>query len=153
MHVSSRAAAIVIAAMISLPAGAQPSEGTTADKVDGEADLRALNAAPKPTPQNDLSPETIASAHRERASNEDERTSGLFQSWLVSICQGCGVIRQPPYARVKALFGEATVPARPRTAEREPAPAPARKVVVKVSRDDADLLPEGLGGIRQRTRP
>ncbi|WP_336488523.1 hypothetical protein [Methylobacterium nigriterrae] len=46
--------------------------------------------APATKQQSDLDPLTLASAQRERARSVEERTSGLWQSWLVSICQGCG---------------------------------------------------------------
>lgn len=79
-------AILAILAFAGLPAMAQ--EGPR------KAILDELNAAPKPRGQNDLDTRQLASAHRERAPTLEERTNGLWQSWVVAICQGCGVQEQ-----------------------------------------------------------
>ena len=57
--------------------------------------LEELRTTGRPRQQGDLDTVKLASAHREQAQSIDEKTDGLFQSWLVSICQGCGVDVQP----------------------------------------------------------
>ena len=57
---------------------------------DSKVALEELRTAPKPKQQTDLDTIQLASAHRERAESVQEKTNGLWQSWLVSICQGCG---------------------------------------------------------------
>ncbi|GJD58899.1 hypothetical protein [Methylobacterium dankookense] len=57
--------------------------------------LDRLQALPKPAAQRDLNTFALASAHRERAASMEEKTNGLWQSWLVSVCEGCGSDGQP----------------------------------------------------------
>ena len=64
-----------------------------------DARLNELQAAPEPAQQKDLDTFKLASAHRERAESQREKTNGLWQSWLVSICEGCGPERQPYFKR------------------------------------------------------
>ena len=56
---------------------------------------------PEPTvkSQTDLDTLQLASAHREQAESMREKTNGLWQSWLVSICEGCGPERTPYFKR------------------------------------------------------
>ena len=54
------------------------------------AKLNELRALPIPKQQNDLDTMKIVSVKREVALSTEERTSGLWQSWLVSVCNGCG---------------------------------------------------------------
>ncbi len=77
-----------LAALILLTAGAQAQDG-------GKAALDQLGALPKPAQQGDLDTFALASAHRERAESMQQRTDGLWQSWLVSVCEGCGEARRP----------------------------------------------------------
>ena len=49
--------------------------------------------------QTDLDTFQLASAHREQAESMRERTNGLWQSWLVSVCEGCGPERRPFFKR------------------------------------------------------
>lgn len=67
----------------------------TIDRETGQRILDEIRASPKPAEQTDLNTFVLASAHRERAASVQERTNGLWQSWLVSICQGCGADRMP----------------------------------------------------------
>jgi len=67
--------------------GSLPTEAAS-HKPDVRLDeLRAL--AP-PAQQSDLNTGELASAHRERAKSMEQKTDGLWQSWLVSVCDGCG---------------------------------------------------------------
>ncbi|TXM94344.1 hypothetical protein FV223_04960 [Methylobacterium sp. WL116] len=52
--------------------------------------LDELRTATAPTQQSDLDTVTLASAHREQAKSVEEKTNGLWQSWVVSVCKGCG---------------------------------------------------------------
>lgn len=54
------------------------------------AKLNELRALPIPKQQHDLDTMKIVSVKRELSSSTEERTSGLWQSWLVSVCNGCG---------------------------------------------------------------
>jgi hypothetical protein len=67
--------------------------------------LDRLQALPKPAAQKDLNTFDLASAHRERAASMEEKTNGLWQSWLVSVCEGCG----PDGRRFTDQSGEAYV--------------------------------------------
>ena len=67
-----------------------------------KARLEELKTVGRPKPQTDLDTVKLASAHREQAHSLDEKTNGLFQAWLVSICQGCGVDVKPPAKELKA---------------------------------------------------
>ena len=53
--------------------------------------LNELSALPKARAQGDLDTTQLAAAQRARATSSEERTNGLWQSWVVAICQGCGV--------------------------------------------------------------
>jgi len=52
--------------------------------------LDELHALAPPQKQSDLNTVELASAHREQAKSMEEKTDGLWQSWLVSVCEGCG---------------------------------------------------------------
>lgn len=80
-----RVAFLVAAALPAAQAAAQDGGRSMLDK---------LRAAPAPEQQRDLDTMTLASAHRERAESIEQRTSGLWQSWLVSVCEGCGPERR-----------------------------------------------------------
>jgi hypothetical protein len=76
-----------LAALILLTAAAQAQDGA-------KALLDQFDSLPKPAQQSDLDTFALASAHRERAESIRQRTDGLWQSWLVSICAGCGEDRR-----------------------------------------------------------
>lgn len=61
----------------------------------GDAQLEELLSAPPPKQQSDLDTVALASAHREKAKSMEEKTNGLWQSWLVSICNGCSDQKPP----------------------------------------------------------
>ena len=87
-----------IASRVCVGCGTEPA---TADPLSlrirptGTAEGRAARpdapeALAAPRQQSDLDTVALASAHRERAESVEEKTNGLWQSWLVSVCDGCG---------------------------------------------------------------
>lgn len=64
------------------------AQGQVADKLGTR--LGELRTMAPPQQQSDLNTVQLASAHRERAKSVEEKTDGLWQSWLVSVCEGCG---------------------------------------------------------------
>lgn len=76
--------------VIAILAAVLPS-AVSAQETPGQAVLNELNAAPIAKKQSDLDTTQLASAHRDRAASAEEKTNGLWQSWVVAICQGCGV--------------------------------------------------------------
>lgn len=76
--------------------GCGPDPSTTGALATGnsqpKSDVRLdeLRAAAEPKKQADLNTFELASAHREQAASAQEKTDGLWQSWLVSVCDGCG---------------------------------------------------------------
>ena len=59
-------------------------------QTNADIQLKEIHVAPKPQRQTDLDTVALASAHREQAKSTEEKTNGLWQSWLVSVCDGCG---------------------------------------------------------------
>jgi hypothetical protein len=94
-------AAITVLLFVTGPSLAQKSDG---------ARLKELEASTQPPQQTDLDTFKIASAHRERAESMREKTNGLWQSWLVSICEGCGPERQPYFKRSPTQVSEKAAP-------------------------------------------
>lgn len=80
----------------------------------------------KPEPeirkQTDLDTFQLASAHREQAESMREKTNGLWQSWLVSICEGCGPERTPYFKRRTQLGQNSSEKAAPVVASQQAAP-------------------------------
>ncbi|KQP38371.1 hypothetical protein ASF49_05050 [Methylobacterium sp. Leaf104] len=72
------------------PAFAQSSAPAPGGGGKIDAELGELRAAPVPSQAKDLDTLQLASAQRERAASIEEKTNGLWQSWTVSICEGCG---------------------------------------------------------------
>jgi hypothetical protein len=66
--------------------GALPPAAPDRDAVKLD-ELRTMAA---PSQQSDLNTVDLASAHREKARSMEDKTDGLWQSWLVSVCDGCG---------------------------------------------------------------
>ena len=107
-----------------------------------------------PRQQSDLDTVALASAHRERAESVQERTTGLWQSWVVSVCDGCGD-QKPARAlkledwpdRTGALttgsVGHTTAPEKKPHAEAKRAEFRPRGTL------EADLSPENVGSIRR----
>jgi hypothetical protein len=109
---SLSAAAILICVM-------GPSFAQEADN----ARLKELEASAKPMQQTDLDTFELASAHRERAESMREKTNGLWQSWLVSICEGCGPERQPYFKRRPTQISEKAT-SKPDVAQNKPSDMP-----------------------------
>lgn len=136
--------------LVSVPVSAQDN---TIAKLD------ELEATGKTKQQDDLDTLRLASAHREQAKSIDEKTNGLFQSWVVSICQGCGVDVKPPARELKAKdFPLRDVPMTTggidpgKTAgapKQAAAPEPRKQPRTSVA---ADLSPENVDAIRQMPR-
>ena len=95
--------ALVIAALVCVA-------GPALAQSNNDATLNELQAAAKPAQQKDLDTFKLASAHRERAESMREKTNGLWQPWLVSICEGCGPERQPYSTRPWSLVSEKAAP-------------------------------------------
>ncbi|GJD96257.1 hypothetical protein [Methylobacterium iners] len=62
--------------------------------------LDKLGALPKPKGQTDLDTTRIVSVERAMVASTEERTSGLWQSWRVAVCQGCGIADQRTVAEI-----------------------------------------------------
>lgn len=134
-----------LAVLILLTAGARAQDG-------GKAALDRLGSLPKPAQQSDLDTVTLASAHRERAESMQQRTDGLWQSWLVSVCEGCGEARQPftdrdgaNYLRKLRAGQPEQVPSRPRFTYHYPAGGR----VPRADNISADLSNENIDQIRR----
>jgi hypothetical protein len=117
--------------------------------------LERLRKLPEPSKQGDLDTFSLASAHRERAESVQEKTNGLWQSWLVSVCEGCGD-QKPAKAwnlqdRPSFRLGSVT-PDRPEgdASSEKTRPAEPRQVAVHHhGAFEADLSPENVGSIRR----
>ena len=126
---------------------------------DSRVALEELRAAPKPRQQSDLDTVELASAHRERAESVQEKTNGLWQSWLVSICQGCGADQKPakPLRRDDyparsvvpgtGSVGDTTEVAKPPAASLPAASPPERRKVHSSLTED--LSPANISSIRR----
>ena len=119
-----------------------------------DVQLDELQTAAKPKQQSDLDTVALASAHREQAKSIEEKTNGLWQSWLGSVCDGCGNQKQAralkledwPLRNVPLTTGsvDQTAPvAKVNHAE-------AKRVDVRHHGSlEADLSPENVGSIRR----
>ena len=107
-----------------------------------------------PRQQSDLDTVALASAHRERADSVQEKTTGLWQSWLVSVCDGCG--DQKPARALKledwpdraspvstGSVGHTTAPEKKLHAEAKRVAFHPRGTL------EANLSPENVGSIRR----
>ncbi|SEG71628.1 hypothetical protein SAMN04488144_15310 [Methylobacterium sp. 190mf] len=116
--------------------------------------LDELRAAAEPKKQSDLNTFELASAHRERAESAQEKTNGLWQSWLVSVCEGCADQRPAKAYRLEdwpsrgALLTTGSV-------DKKIAPDKVRHSTVKRAEVrqhgafEADLSPEHVDSIRR----
>ncbi len=119
--------------------------------------LDELRMTAEPQRQTDLDTVALASAPREQAKSMEEKTTGLWRSWLTSVCDGCG--DQKP---AKALKPEdwpmrdklATTGSVDHKSAQDKVQPDAIKRVRFRSRDSlaADLSPENIGTIRRMPR-
>lgn len=143
------------AMQVSFSASAQSANNASSDGKVHNADLDALAALPKPKQRTDLDTYKLASAHRERAETMQEKTDGLWQSWIVSICEGCGpqMLSYKQRALDAGMKREAATSERPASAEVRSRPVIVQRPTrPKIARIYADLSAEGLDRIRRRTR-
>ncbi|MCJ2122074.1 hypothetical protein [Methylobacterium sp. J-077] len=138
--------------------GCRPDPGTTGSLPGATAS--AAQATPKsdvtldelrtlatPRPQSDLDTLPLASAHREQARSAQEKTDGLWQSWLVSVCDGCGDQKPARASRAEdwPKREAATAPG-----DHRPSPIRVRAADSPPHRSlAADLSPESIAGIRR----
>ena len=134
------------------------ASGPVAAQDDTIAKLDEVEATGKLKQQDDLDTFKLASAHREQAKSVDEKTNGLFQSWVVSICQGCGADLKParelkakdfPDRNVPMTTGAINTDKKPEVAKQSAAPEPRKHLHTSAA---ADLSPEGLEAIRSMPR-
>lgn len=114
-------------------------------------------AAAEPKQQPDLDTLALASAHREQAKSMEEKTNGLWQSWVVSVCEGCGD-QKPARALTLQDWPNRDVSMTTGSVEHGPAPGTARPAGAKDARRadvhprgslEADLSPANLNSIRR----
>ena len=121
------------------------------DERSGQRDARGPTGESRQ--QSDLDTVALASAHRQRAETVQERTNGLWQSWLVSVCDGCGdqkpakalKLEDWPLRAASATTGSIphkALPVAARADGKPPAPRPRRTL-------EADLSPENVDSIRR----
>ncbi|MGW8788694.1 hypothetical protein [Heyndrickxia sporothermodurans] len=116
--------------------------------------LDELRAAAEPKKQSDLNTVELASAHRERAESAQEKTNGLWQSWLVSVCQGCGDQR-PAKAYRTEDWPNRTAPLTTGSVDKKAMPETVRRTEIKRAGAhhhgafEADLSPGHVGSIRR----
>ena len=119
--------------------------------------LDELRTATEPRQQSDLDTLALASAHRERAQSTDEKTDGLWQSWVVSVCKGCGD-QKPAKAFTLKDWPDRDVPMTTGSVDRKTPleklrSAEAKRVEVRRHGSlEADLSPENLAAIRHIPR-
>lgn len=142
--------------------GGEPSttgsiRGDAAEAPHGKRDASSNGLRTAAKPQADLDTLKLASAQRERARSVDEKTSGLWQSWLVSVCDGCGdqkparplPMREWP-ERMAATTADTAGSGRPlRTSGHAAARWTYRRQAGLVS----DLSPASVATIRRMPRP
>ncbi|MDF2598177.1 MAG: hypothetical protein K0Q54_1000 [Methylobacterium brachiatum] len=127
--------------------GSLPEAGPAPAKRDVQLD--ELRTLAEPRQQSDLDTLPLASAHRERARSAQERTDGLWQSWLVSVCDGCGD-QKPARALRLEDWPNRQAAAAPGTADRTALSARVRAADIAPHRSLAvDLSPENITHIRR----
>ena len=127
---------------------------TTSAPEKRDIQLDELRTATEPRQQSDLDTFALASAHRERARSMEEKTDGLWQSWVVSVCKGCG--DQKPARALKledwptrdAALTTGSVDRKPSLEKMHSAEA-KRTEVHRHGSLEADLSPENVDSIRR----
>ena len=136
------------------PVSPEVRGGPPDDRI-GQRDTSLGAVAPKQ--QSDLDTVALASAHRERAESVKERTDGLWQSWLVSVCNGCGDQKPARALKVQdwpdragpATTGSVARPTKPVAARHDDKPAASHPH----GSLEADLSPENVNSIRRMPQP
>ncbi|QGY04592.1 hypothetical protein MMSR116_23790 [Methylobacterium mesophilicum SR1.6/6] len=134
------------------PAPAAPSPVLPPQTRDVRLD--ELRTPSEPKKQPDLDTFALASAHRERAESAQEKTNGLWQSWLVSVCDGCGD-QKPAKALKLEDWPNRTAPLTTGSVDQKtPAAkinhAEAKRIAVPHQRSlEADLSPDIVDSIRR----
>ena len=119
-----------------------------------DVQLDELQSISPPKQQSDLDTAALASAHREQARSTEEKTNGLWQSWLVSVCEGCGD-QKPAKALKLEDWPARNVPLTTGSVDQKvPATqanhAEAKRVSIRHHRSlEADLSPENVDSIRR----
>lgn len=125
--------------------------------VKPDVQLDELRTASETKTQPDLDTVALASAHREQAKSADERTTGLWQSWVVSVCAGCGDQKPAKVLKLEDWPNRST-PLTTGSVDHKPPVATAHPVAAKqaeVQRHgslEADLSPDNLNTIRRMSR-
>jgi hypothetical protein len=143
--------------------GCKPDPATTGavtDATDGQdlsekrgTKLDELRTMAPPQQQSDLNTVELASAHRERARSMQEKTNGLWQSWLVSVCEGCGdqkAVRSLQYEE----WPDRNAPLSTGTVKKISAEKPPQATSAPVTRRpqgtlEANLSPDNVDSIRR----
>jgi len=130
----------------------------TPERPDGPSDERSGQRdaglpLPGPKQQSDLDTVALASAHRERAQSVQEKTTGLWQSWVVSVCDGCGDQKPAKALRIEDWPTRAS-PAATGSIDHKALPVAARQdAKLAAPRPhgnlEADLSPENVDSIRR----
>ncbi|MCJ2093936.1 MULTISPECIES: hypothetical protein [unclassified Methylobacterium] len=139
--------------------GCRPDPGTTGSlpgatssaapaTVKSDVTLDELRTLATPRQQSDLDTLPLASAHREQARSAQEKTDGLWQSWLVSVCDGCGDQKPARALRLEDWPNREAAATAP--ADRRSPPTRVRAADIPPHRSlAADLSPENITGIRR----
>ena len=135
--------------------GALPRTSTPASPSErGNVQLDELRTATEPKKQSDLNTIALASAHRERAASVQEKTDGLWQSWVVSICDGCGDQKPARLSRYEE-WPRREVSLTTGSVDRKAPSEKVRQTEVKRAESrhhsslEADLSPEKVDAIRR----
>lgn len=134
------------------PASNAPTPTNSPERRDMRLD--ELRIATEPKKQSDLDTVALASAHREQAKSVEEKTNGLWQSWLVSVCDGCGD-QKPAKALKVEDWPNRSVPMTTGSVDQKAPSAKAhhseanRAEVHRHASLEADLSPENVDAIRR----
>lgn len=82
--------ALTFLTVLSVPAFAQSRPSVRFGDGQNNTQLKELHTTPVPKQASDLDTLRFASAQRKKAVSIEEKTNGLWQSWTMSICEGCG---------------------------------------------------------------
>lgn len=141
---------------LTAPVSAQTTPPARLGEGRGDLLLNELRSAPRPKPATDIDTLRLASAQRERATSVEERTNGLWQSWLVSICEGCG-----DTASYRKTVGDDFIKRKGLYLARSEGRALRRQALLASTRTPrgtgrslyADLSPRNIGQIRRMPGP